>query len=134
MNFASPFGNRLGLRITPAGVKHTLAMCLAFTTLLFAGAQAGREFSTFWYPAGSSALAPAVPLVVIEPVAQFSQTRIGHLLFTSIDDDSCRHVLFDNRTGATVEAGRIVCNASPARAPDVTGEVRMRSLRNSFAR
>ena len=134
MNFALPFGNRLGFRIAPAGAKHTFVISLAFTTLVFAGVQAGREFSNFWGPASPSAPAPAVPFVVIDPVVQFSQNRVGHLLFTSIDDDTCRHVLFDNRTGATVEAGRIVCNSSPARTPDVTGEARMRSLRNSFAR
>ena len=133
MNVALPFGIRSGwlkLRVAPVGVRPALAMCVAFATMLVAGVQAGREFTAFWRSGGSHA--PSAASTVLDPVAHFPQTRVGQLLFASYDDDACRRVLFDNRTGAMVEAGHIFCAQVPTRT--VTGADRMLALRKSFGR
>src|SRR5690349_2943255 len=50
-----------------------------------------------------------------DPVRNFAKTGVGQVLFTAMSSDSCRRNLFDNRTGATYEAGEINCGQNPER-------------------
>src|SRR5687768_8572108 len=120
MNFALPVGDptaRFWRRAATANIIRVFAMCTAFVVLLAAGASSGRDLADMLRAAMSRAAffgagTPARPtdaLRLADPVAQFPQTRVGHLLFASYNSDFCRRVLFDNRTGATSDAGRVLC-------------------------
>jgi hypothetical protein len=64
-----------------------------------------------------------------DPVRNFAKTGVGQVLFTAMSSDSCRRNLFDNRTGATYEAGEINCGQNPERIPESQSSDRLQSLR-----
>jgi hypothetical protein len=67
-----------------------------------------------------------------DPVRNFATTGVGHVLFTATSSDNCRRNLFDNRTGATYEAGEINCGQNPERLPESQSSDRLQSMRKSF--
>jgi hypothetical protein len=79
-------------------------------------------------PVGFSALDPG------DPTVRFSDTRVGHVLFAMSRSDSCRRVLFDNRTGLFYEASEIFCGQGPDQAVEVIGSDRLTGLQKAFRR
>src|SRR4051794_6280533 len=77
-------------------------------------------------PTGGSGLAED------DPVRNFVKTGVGHVLFTAVSSDNCRRNLFDNRTGATYEAGEIFCGQSPEGGVEAQSSDRLLSLRKPF--
>lgn len=67
-----------------------------------------------------------------DPVRNFAKTGVGQVLFTAMSSDNCRRNLFDNRTGATYEAGEINCGQNPEHAPESQSSDRLQSLRKPF--
>jgi hypothetical protein len=124
MNAAASFGNLATMfrrRTGTAYAVRTAAMCGVFATLLAASFQSGRELTgivraamsgTVVFGTRAPATKPSDALRVLDPVAA-SQTRVGYLLFSAYDTDMCRRVLFDNYTGASVDAGQIFCGQTP---------------------
>ena len=80
-----------------------------------------------------SAAAGASPRAAGDPVAQFLRTRTGQLLFASNISDNCRRVLFDNRTGSTLEFGSVFCGpSSQNRRVEASALDRLQAVRRSF--
>jgi hypothetical protein len=128
-----PFGDRSGLvrrRIAPASILRTLAMSAVVAGLLVIWVQWNRSITPASQPSG----VPEASAAPADPVAQFADTNVGHLLFTSRDHTNCRRVLFDNRTGVMAQAGAVSCSAPPARPVDVSSADRMLGLRKTFGR
>ena len=67
-----------------------------------------------------------------DPVRNFAKTGVGQVLFTAMSSDNCRRNLFDNRTGATYEAGEINCGQNPENMPESQSSDRLQSLRKPF--
>jgi len=65
-----------------------------------------------------------------DPVARFTQTGVGHVLFSPRAGDHCQRVLFDNRTGAQYDTASVDC-ARPA-AEVVASTDRMGALGRTF--
>jgi hypothetical protein len=134
MNLVLPSGFLPALlwrQIAPRNAIGVLAVCVLFGALLALGV----------YRAQGPALRPPAqkagtggPAVSADPVVRFRETRVGHLLFSSIESDECRRVLFDNRDGAQYEAGHIYCGQKPVeiQVADATSTSRMLALRRSF--
>jgi hypothetical protein len=57
-----------------------------------------------------------------DPVKNFTKTGVGHVLFATTNSDNCRRTLFDNRTGATYEAGDILCGQTADQQIDVPSD------------
>ena len=109
----------------PTNAVRVTVLCLAFGTLIAVGV------SHVWKPAPM----PAIQLDTTaggDPVARFTETRVGHLLFAPVGGDNCRRVLFDNTTGAFREAGEIYCGPPPSRASEATSANRLQALSKSF--
>jgi hypothetical protein len=66
-----------------------------------------------------------------DPAGQFEQRRVGQLLFASTTSDTCRRVLFHNRTGKSYQAGEVPCG-QPGPDTVVSGGDRMQALRKAF--
>jgi hypothetical protein len=67
-----------------------------------------------------------------DPVGRFTETRVGHLLVSKDGGESCRRLLFDNRTGEFMEGGQTSCDPASARAQSGAGDDRMQQIRRSF--
>lgn len=67
-----------------------------------------------------------------DPTAQFEQRRVGQLLIASTTSDTCRRVLFHNRTGKSYQAGEVPCGQQPGADTVVSGGDRMQALRKAF--
>jgi hypothetical protein len=65
-----------------------------------------------------------------DPVKNFTKTGVGQVLFTATSSDNCRRTLFDNRTGASYDAGEMLCGGP---APEPQSE-RLQSLSKPFRR
>lgn len=68
-----------------------------------------------------------------DPVANFNETRIGHVLFVEPDGRHCRRVLFDNETGGFSPAGDIECLPEDS-SVGAAAEGRMNAIRDGFRR
>jgi hypothetical protein len=66
-------------------------------------------------------------------VAHFSQTRVGHIVYSPSADDTCRRMLFDNRTGMSGDAGSVVCQHMAPEAETLPAD-RLQTLRKTFHR
>ncbi len=77
-------------------------------------------------PTGGSSLSPD------DPVRNFLKTGVGHVLFTETSSDHCRRTLFDNRTGAIVDAGEVFCGQTPERVVDAQTSDRLMAMRKPF--
>jgi hypothetical protein len=67
-----------------------------------------------------------------DPVAQFAQTRVGHLLYVPIASDNCRRVLFSNDNGGSYETTPVFCGPAAGKSDEVTSGDRIQALRKSF--
>jgi len=69
-----------------------------------------------------------------DPALHFAETKMGQVLFTTSNSDSCNRVLFDNSTGTsywtkTIDCGRPVEEAKASEAPN-----RALAIQKSFKR
>ena len=129
----------LSQRTVPTSSGRVIALGLAFALLLFAGMQTGRDFaSSFFQNVGASQSATDAPgksdgnTLPRDPYGDFLQSQVGRLLFSSYRSEHCRLVLFDNRTGASVEAGEVMCGQGPASLGEGVDQQRVRTLLQSF--
>lgn len=127
----------------PANALRVLAICAAFGALPVVAIYYAREPAAPPLVAGIAGLGGiagagdaspglAVALAADDPVARFSQSRIGHILYSPYIGDYCRRVLFHNETGALYENGRILCVQSAPQPTPVSGADRLLSMRKSF--
>jgi len=84
--------------------------------------------------AGGVGAGASVKLKPDDPVRRFSESRIGHVLFTRVGSDDCRRSLFDNPTGAQAEAGSVFCGQDQTPDSEPTSPDRLNSLKRSFQR
>src|ERR1044071_6884748 len=95
-------------------VQRAVLSTVIFVTLVVGGAYVTSDqaqlFDWLWRSKGNGALinvgrteqpTGASSLPDDDPVRNFIQTRVGHVLFTVTHSNNCRRTLFDNRTGAT---------------------------------
>jgi hypothetical protein len=128
-------------RFARAHAVHLLALHGGFAALIIAAVTYSREPAVVPQSVSYAALGgvarldlatngPAIG--VDDPVAQFSQTRIGHILHAPYVGDHCRRVLFDNRNGAMFEALPRPCVQSAPEVSASTGADRLLALRKTF--
>jgi hypothetical protein len=121
-------------------VQRGIVICVVFATVVSAGAYATSDQlglshwlrSTGSGPgdAGQSSLPTgAASLSDDDPVKNFAKTGVGHVLFTTSSSDNCRRTLFDNRTGATYDAGEVLCSPAPEQQSE-----RMQTMSKTFKR
>jgi hypothetical protein len=126
-------------------VQRVAVICTVFATVISAGAYATSDrFGLFqWLQRGngsgfgdagqSSSPTGAASLSDDDPVKNFVKTGVGHVLFAATSSDNCRRTLFDNRTGATYEAGDILCGQTADQRTDTQSD-RLQAFRKSTRR
>jgi hypothetical protein len=85
---------------------------------------------------GVRSVAPegALGLPPDDPVLNFSETRIGHVVFTGTATNVCRRKLFDNKNGAMLDVGDIFCGNTPEQVVDPPTGDRLNSVQKTFRR
>ena len=134
----------IGQLFAQTSVVRGVAICAVFATVLSVGTYvASEQFGLFqWLVHGngggfgsvSNSVQQTPPtgaasLDANDPVKNFAKTGVGHVLFTAPNTDNCQRTLFDNRTGASYEAGEVNCN----RPPEAQNE-RLQSMSKPFKR
>ena len=137
---------RIGRIAARRSVQRAAISTVVFLTVFCGGAYFMRDqiplfqWFTSLQSSGTGAFANARPdqptgnssLPEDDPVRNFAKTGVGHVLFTAMSSDNCRRSLFDNRTGATYEAGEINCGQNPEHMPESQSSDRLQSLRKPF--
>jgi hypothetical protein len=115
-------------RIAPTNARRALVVSVVFTPLIALGVYRVQQPA----PPAVKPAAPAADTRPTDPLARFTETGIGHVVFWPHGSDTCRRVLFDNRTGGTQEAGEVLCE--PDKSDEtVKAEInRLIVLRRSF--
>lgn len=121
------------------------ALCALFATLLIVTIYYSREPASMSSSQGmvgfgagtgtgpgTGARGLSAEIAADDPVAQFTQTRIGQLLFASQASDNCRRILFDNRSGSSFETSRVYCGQVASTVAQTSGADRIEALRKSF--
>jgi hypothetical protein len=132
-------------RLGPTNVWRTLTLCSGFAALVAAGFIFVREpnaaGSLTDHKAGTGVQSVAAAYNAGElgvesgdPLDRFSETRVGQVIFTSISSDSCRRVLFDNRTGEFHEAAEVYCGLPIEASPAPSSVDRIGTLQKAFRR
>lgn len=123
---------------------HVLAVSAIFALLMAGGFFAARDpvglFGTQREPkAGTGVQAIKGPGVIgqaelagDDPVLHFNETKVGQVIFSSARYDTCRRVLFDNRSGARLEAGEVFCAQTDAKVIEAETGNRLHSVSKSF--
>ena len=145
MNIALSLGKpiRARRRFTPGHALHLLVIHGAFAALIVASIVYTREppavpqsvsLTGLGGVAGAGGAGPgfAIGASADDPVVRFSQTRIGHILYAPYVGDHCRRVLFDNGSGALLEAGPRLCVRSAPEQASTSGADRLLSMRKTF--
>jgi pimeloyl-ACP methyl ester carboxylesterase len=118
-------------RIAPTNARRVLVVSAVFAPLIALGAYQVQQQPAppAAKPASAASAADTRPT---DPVARFAETGIGQVLFWPHGSDTCRRVLFDNRTGASQEVGEVLCE--PDKSDEtVRAEInRLTTLRKSF--
>lgn len=125
MSIALPYGSRRPnrwQRFMASPLSRSLMIGISFAILLNYGIQSGRDLAHMLGAAmsrsgpingntpGKVELAePVTTPENVDPVVRFLETRVGHLLFSMNDSNTCRRVLFDNRTGEATDAAPVQC-------------------------
>jgi len=145
MKFKLPLCWLARMRRAQSNRAHVLAISAAFAVLIAAGFYAAKDPAGL-FPSkadrGANGIASMKAVGVIgasalggdDPVRRFSETKVGQVVFSSARSDTCRRVLFDNRTGARLEAGEVSCGESIDRVVDAETPNRLQSLSKSFQR
>ena len=122
--------------------RRVAVICTLFAAILSAGAYATsdqlgllhwlRQFNGSGSGNAGLSNSPtgAATLSDDDPVKNFTKTGVGQVLFTATSSDNCRRTLFDNRTGATYDAGEMLCGG-PVPEPQTE---RLQSLSKPFKR
>jgi hypothetical protein len=132
------------LRHTRSNRVRVLTISGAFAALIGAGFLAAKDpvglFQSKSVSAGTGVqtikavgLTGASALGGDDPVLRFTDTKMGQVVFAA-RSDTCRRVLFDNRTGARLEAGEVFCGQSQAQVVDAETSNRLQFLSKSFHR
>jgi hypothetical protein len=131
----------IGRLFARTSVQRVAVISAVFVTVLSAGAYATSDqfglFHWLWQGSGNRVSNPdqssvptgAAGLSDDDPVKNFFKTGIGHVLFTATTSDNCRRTLFDNRTGASYEAGEVNCGQPPEQQNE-----RLQSIARPFKR
>jgi hypothetical protein len=125
--------------------SRALAISAAFAVVMSIGVFVAKEPAGFsdWKSTGHGKgaqvdSAPSVlgagSLASNDPVLNFDKTKVGQVMISSAHSDNCRRVLFDNRTGARLEAGDVFCGQTPEQAGDAEPSKRMQALKKAFQR
>jgi hypothetical protein len=128
-----------------AHVIRVLAIFSVFVGLLAVAAVSSRDWSEFLQGAASrpfgqgnqagvagSGHGQGDSMRLLDPSTGFAQSRVGHMLFPSASSDTCKRMAFDNRTGASVEAGRVHCGLAPETQSDQIGQERAQQMLRAF--
>jgi hypothetical protein len=135
-------------RAARSNSSRALAICGAFGALTLAGAYAAKEHPPMFQsidmsgagglkgagsgkagrPTGFAELGPG------DPVTQFPQTHVGQVLIASSRSDTCRRLLFDNRTGTAYEVKGIFCGYKPEEMIEAESPARLNAMSKSFQR
>jgi hypothetical protein len=122
------------------------AICAIFGALLTAGFHHRRDLADMLRVAFSKSTPFAdrltaarngdAPMVLrpLDPASGFAESPVGVMLHTSYSSDTCRRVLFDNRTGMTHDAGQGYCGLQPEAPAEHLGMERMLSMSRAFRR
>ena len=141
MTVAVPLQSKATSRRAAANnTRRVIVLGLAFGLLMFVGAQAGREFtSLFFQKVGTTASQSALKApggdgsaTPRDPYQDFVQSKVGHLMFSSYQNDNCKLMLFNNRTGSMVEAGDVLCGNGWVQTNATVDQQRVRQLLQSF--
>lgn len=132
-------------RVAPTQIRGMLTVCVVFGSLIAAGLYAVKDPAALFRAAAVSgsgnmagadgkgdAVTGARELDANDPVARFSATRVGHVLFASTRGDNCRRLLFDNRTGHYYEAPQLFCGPVLEQPAEAGSNDRLLALRKSF--
>ena len=138
-----PFGRLIVLlpsrKATVHGIRVT-AICAGFAALLVIGLHHRRDLSEFFRSAmtrsaligGTGGLGQSDMLRPVDPRSSFIEARVGLMLFAANNNDTCRRVMFDNRTGVWSEAGQVHCGQPPEPGSDQLGQERALMLLRAF--
>jgi hypothetical protein len=131
MNLVRSLGSSIAAlwrRIAPTNARRVLVVSAVFAPLMALGAYRVLQPA----PPAAKPAAPAADTRPTDPVARFAETGIGHVLFWPHGSDTCRRVLFNNRTGASQEVGEVLCE--PDKSDEtVRAEInRLTTLRKAF--
>jgi hypothetical protein len=133
-------------RLISVNVASVLGICVVFAALIALGFYATIDRDTAYRQGtiqgagGLPGAVKAVPLVgaaglgTSDPVVRFSETRIGHVLFSKASSDECQRVLFDNRTGSYYDAPDLFCGQSVDQVMEADTPNRLLALKKSFQR
>jgi hypothetical protein len=119
---ANVFWRRLGRTNT----RRALMLCVMFGGLV--------ALSLYRIAQPESVSLQLAKSVTMEPLGDFTKTRIGQVLYSSAMSESCRRVIFDNRTGSLYNAGHVDCSQESEAEKQPTGASRMSSMRAAFNR
>jgi len=97
---------------------------IALHTAGLSGSGAARGF-------GHSNITGSEVLSDKDPVKNFYQTGVGHVLFHSSNSESCRRTLFDNKGGTVQEVTDVSCGRSLQQAQHPRSE-RLEAIRRAF--
>jgi hypothetical protein len=150
MNLAVPFAGFAALlpsRKTWAHTVRVTAICAIFAVLLAAGFQHRRDLAdmlrTTFAKSHSKSLGNRVNaarsgevqvLRPLDPASGFAETPIGVMLHASSDAETCRRVLFDNRTGLAYDDGHGHCGLQPTPPAEHLGMERIQAMSRAFRR
>lgn len=121
MSFALPYGSRRESRwrrFMASPLTRSLMIGASFAILINYGVQSSRDLADMLgaamsRPATIRGTMPgngdAAKSADTDPVLRFLETRVGQLLFSINDSDTCRRMLFDNRTGEATDGGQVRC-------------------------
>jgi hypothetical protein len=106
-------------RKASSNTGRVVAICAAFGVVIAAGIYATKDpqgllqsatSKSASVAAGSDASSDSLAsLDPSDPVAQFTKTGVGQMLFAKSNSEDCRRVLFDNRTGGFEEVKDMSC-------------------------
>jgi hypothetical protein len=134
-------------RKAKAHVVRVLAIFSVFVGLLAVAAVSSRDWSEFLQGVASrpggfgqgnqasvagSGNGQGESMRLVDPSTGFAQSRVGHMLFPSTSSDTCKRMTFDNRTGTSVEAGRVYCGLVPETQSDQIGQERAQQMLRAF--
>lgn len=120
MSIALPYGSRRESRwsrFMASSLTRSFMIGASFAILINFGLYSGRDLADMLGAAmsrgpsinGTAQGVGDTGRSANDPALQFLETRVGQLLISVNDSDTCRKMLFDNRTGEATDAGRVQC-------------------------
>jgi len=130
-------------RKAKAHAVRVMAIFSVFVGLLAVAAVSSRDWSEFLQGAVSrpggfghggagSGNRQGESMRLVDPSTGFAQTRVGNMLFPTVNTDSCKSMTFDNRTGTAAETGRVHCGITQDSQSDQIGQERAQQMLRAF--